>query len=138
MLILARRPGERVVIGDEILVTVMEVSASTVRLGIEAPRGVSIFREEIWLAVKEENRAAAEAQADSLPSAPVARPDEDAGQVSAPVVRPDEDAGQATAEPGPGPGEEPEVHPPSAPTGEPRGDAAASEQQPSPPRDPAS
>lgn len=71
MLILARRPGERVVIGDEILVTVMEVSASTVRLGIEAPRGVSIFREEIWLAVKEENRAAAEAQADALPSAPI-------------------------------------------------------------------
>jgi carbon storage regulator len=71
MLILARRPGERVVIGDEILVTVMEVSASTVRLGIEAPRGVSIFREEIWLAVKEENRAAAAAQADALPSAPI-------------------------------------------------------------------
>lgn len=71
MLILARRPGERVVIGDEILVTVMEVSASTVRLGIEAPRGVSIFREEIWLAVKEENKAAAEATADALPSQPV-------------------------------------------------------------------
>ncbi|MFZ1925591.1 MAG: carbon storage regulator CsrA [Solirubrobacteraceae bacterium] len=71
MLILARRPGERVVIGEDILVTVMEVSASTVRLGIEAPRGVSIFREEIWLAVKEENRAAAEAQADALPSAPI-------------------------------------------------------------------
>ena len=71
MLILARRTGERVVIGDEILVTVMEVSASTVRLGIEAPRGVSIFREEIWLAVKEENRAAAEASADALPSAPI-------------------------------------------------------------------
>ncbi len=58
-------------IGEDILVTVMEVSASTVRLGIEAPRGVSIFREEIWLAVKEENRAAAEAQADALPSAPI-------------------------------------------------------------------
>ena len=71
MLILARRPGERVVIGEDILVTVMEVSASTVRLGIEAPRGVSIFREEIWLAVKEENRAAAEAQADALPSASI-------------------------------------------------------------------
>jgi carbon storage regulator len=71
MLILARRPGERVVIGEDILVTVMEVSASTVRLGIEAPRGVSIFREEIWLAVKEENRAAAEAQADALPLAPI-------------------------------------------------------------------
>jgi carbon storage regulator len=71
MLILARRQGERVVIGDEILVTVMEVSGSTVRLGIEAPQGVSIFREEIWLAVKEENRAAAAAQADALATLPV-------------------------------------------------------------------
>jgi carbon storage regulator len=71
MLILARRTGERVVIGDEILVTVMEISGSTVRLGIEAPQGISIFREEIWLAVKEENRAAAEVSADALPAAPI-------------------------------------------------------------------
>jgi carbon storage regulator len=70
MLILTRRPGERVVIGDEILVTVMAVSGHTVRLGIEAPAGVPIYREEIWLAVKEENRAAAAAAADALPSAP--------------------------------------------------------------------
>ena len=61
MLILTRRPGERVVIGDDILVTVMGVSGHTVRLGIEAPKGVSIYREEIWLAVEEENRAAAAA-----------------------------------------------------------------------------
>ncbi len=59
-------------IGDEILVTVMEISGSTVRLGIEAPQGISIFREEIWLAVKEENRAAAEVAADALPAAPIA------------------------------------------------------------------
>ena len=70
MLILTRRPGERVVIGDEILVTVMGVSGHTVRLGIEAPGGISIYREEIWLAVKEENRAAAAAAADALPPAP--------------------------------------------------------------------
>jgi carbon storage regulator len=69
MLILTRRPGERVVIGDEeILVTVMGVSGHTVRLGIEAPQGVSIYREEIWLAVKAENRAAAAAEADALPA----------------------------------------------------------------------
>ena len=61
MLILTRRPGERVVIGDEILVTVMAVSGHTVRLGIEAPQGIPIYREEIWLAVMEENRAAAAA-----------------------------------------------------------------------------
>jgi carbon storage regulator len=69
MLILTRRPGERVVIGDEVLVTVMSVSGHTVRLGISAPQGVPIYREEIWLAVKEENRAAA-AATDALPSAP--------------------------------------------------------------------
>jgi carbon storage regulator len=71
MLILTRRPGERVVIGDNVLVTVMGVSGHTVRLGIEAPEGISIYREEIWLAVEEENRAAAEA-AGELPGAPAA------------------------------------------------------------------
>jgi carbon storage regulator len=70
MLILTRRPGERVVIGDEILVTVMGVSGHTVRLGIAAPEGVPIYREEIWLAVKEENRAAAAATVDALPASP--------------------------------------------------------------------
>jgi carbon storage regulator len=68
MLILTRRAGERVVIGEDVLVTVMEVSGQTVRLGIAAPQGVPIYREEIWLAVKEENRAAAEAAADALPA----------------------------------------------------------------------
>jgi carbon storage regulator len=68
MLILTRRPGERVVIGDDILVTVMGVSGHTVRLGIAAPGGVPIYREEIWLAVKEENRAAAAATADAIPT----------------------------------------------------------------------
>jgi carbon storage regulator len=66
----ARRPGERVVIGEEILVTVMAVSGHTVRLGIEAPQGIPIYREEIWLAVMEENRAAAEAAPDALPPLP--------------------------------------------------------------------
>ena len=72
MLILTRRPGERVVIGDDILITVMGVSGHTVRLGIAAPEGVSIYREEIWLAVKEENRAAAAADPESLPTSPPA------------------------------------------------------------------
>jgi carbon storage regulator len=59
-----------VVIGDDVLVTVMEVNGQTVRLGIEAPKGLAIYREEIWLAVKEENRAAAEADLEALPTAP--------------------------------------------------------------------
>jgi carbon storage regulator len=76
MLILTRRPGERVVIGGEILVTVMGVSGHTVRLGIEAPEGVSIYREEIVIAVEAENRAAAEAGAEDLPAPPMRRPRE--------------------------------------------------------------
>jgi carbon storage regulator len=69
VLILTRRPGERVVIAEDILIEVMGVSGHTVRLGISAPQGVSIYREEIWLAVKEENRAAAAADPASLPAA---------------------------------------------------------------------
>jgi len=76
MLILTRRPGERVVIGDNILVTVMGVSGHTVRLGIEAPEGISIYREEIWLAVEEENRAAAAAAAEDLPATSASKPGE--------------------------------------------------------------
>lgn len=57
-------------IGENVLVTVMGVSGHTVRLGIEAPSGVPIYREEIWLAVREENRAAAEASPDALASLP--------------------------------------------------------------------
>jgi carbon storage regulator len=74
MLILTRRPGERVVIGEDILITVMGVSGHTVRLGIAAPEGVPIYREEIWLAVKEENRAAAEADPGALPAGPPSPP----------------------------------------------------------------
>jgi carbon storage regulator len=77
MLILTRRPGERVVIGDDILVTVMGVSGHTVRLGIAAPEGIPIYREEIWLAVMEENRAAAETNADALAAKPPTDPPTD-------------------------------------------------------------
>lgn len=88
-------------IGEDILVTVMEVSASTVRLGIEAPRGVSIFREEIWLAVKEENRAAAEAQADALPSAPIDEVREEAVAPVSEASPKDEDSPQPEGAPEP-------------------------------------
>ncbi len=82
MLILTRRPGERVVIGDDILVTVMGVSGHTVRLGIEAPEGISIYREEIWLAVEAENRAAAEAAAEDLPAGGVGGARSSGGEAS--------------------------------------------------------
>ncbi|MGO9322282.1 MAG: carbon storage regulator CsrA [Solirubrobacteraceae bacterium] len=100
MLILTRRPGERVVIGDEIMVTVMGVSGHTVRLGIAAPQGVPIYREEIWLAVKEENRAAAEAKVDALPAEPPKAPAETPRETSAqaPAETPAETSAQTPAE----------------------------------------
>jgi carbon storage regulator len=95
MLILTRRPGERVVIGDEILVTVMGVSGHTVRLGIAAPEGVPIYREEIWLAVKEENRAAAEATPDALPAEPPEKPAAETPESPTPETSPEEPSGAA-------------------------------------------
>jgi carbon storage regulator len=71
MLKITRRAGERIIVGDDIIVTVLEVSGSTARIGIEAPAAVRIFREEIWVAVKRENEAAASAAAETtLPDVP--------------------------------------------------------------------
>ena len=61
MLNITRRRGERIVVGDDIFVSVLEVSGQTVRLGIDAPRSVRVYREEIWLEVKAQNEAAAAA-----------------------------------------------------------------------------
>jgi carbon storage regulator len=68
MLVITRRSGERVVLGDDITITVLEISGSTVRLGIDAPTEVPVYRHEIWLAVKAENQAAANTEVTSLPS----------------------------------------------------------------------
>jgi carbon storage regulator len=58
---LTRKPLQTIVIGDDIRVQVIQIAGGAVRIGIEAPRSVSIYREEIWDAVREENAAAAEA-----------------------------------------------------------------------------
>ncbi len=70
MLIITRRAGEKVMIGDDIVVEVMEIVGNQVRLGVRAPRSVRVYREEIWRAVKDENRAAATEAPATLPTAP--------------------------------------------------------------------
>ena len=69
MLRIKRRAGERVIVGDDVVIEVLEVRGGTVRLGIEAPRSVPVYREEIWLEIKRENEASAAAGA--LPDLPV-------------------------------------------------------------------
>ena len=54
MLVLTRKPNESIVIGDDIEVTVLQVSRDKVRIGIEAPRDVPIFRMEVYLEIQRE------------------------------------------------------------------------------------
>lgn len=67
MLIVTRRPGERIMLGPDVTVEVMEIAGNTVRIGIDAPRSVPVYREELWTTVKQENEAAAKSAADGLP-----------------------------------------------------------------------
>ena len=69
MLTISRRQGERILIGDGIVIEVVEVSGSSVRIGITAPREQRIYREELWERVKQENEAAARADF-SAPAVP--------------------------------------------------------------------
>ncbi len=68
MLVITRKSGERICLGDEITITVLDIVGSSVRLGIEAPAEVPVYRHEIWAAVKAENQAAAEAGKGDLPT----------------------------------------------------------------------
>ena len=61
MLILSRRLGESVTIGDDIVVTVVGISGGQIRLGISAPKAVRVLREEIYKAIQKENQSAAAA-----------------------------------------------------------------------------
>lgn len=55
MLVLTRKKGESIVIQDNIEVTVLSVEGETVKIGISAPKHVDIFRQEIYLSIKESN-----------------------------------------------------------------------------------
>lgn len=60
MLILTRKPGESLYIGDNVKVTVVEIKGNQIRVGIEAPSDLRIYREEIYLQILDENKKAAE------------------------------------------------------------------------------
>ncbi|HTU68083.1 MAG TPA: carbon storage regulator CsrA [Steroidobacteraceae bacterium] len=68
MLILTRRVGESVVIGEDVTVTVLGVKGNQVRIGINAPKTVAVHREEIFERIKSGRGGEGNAQSDDQPS----------------------------------------------------------------------
>ena len=60
MLILSRKVNEKIIIGEDVSVSVIEIRGDQVRLGVDAPKNVKVFRQEVFDAIKAENKAAAE------------------------------------------------------------------------------
>jgi carbon storage regulator len=67
MLILTRKAGESLYIGDQVKVTIMELKGNQVRVGIDAPSTMKIYREEIYRQILEENQQAAKGIGEELP-----------------------------------------------------------------------
>lgn len=58
MLVLTRKPGEKILIGDDIVITVLDARGDSIRIGVDAPRGIKIQRSEVVQAVAEANAEA--------------------------------------------------------------------------------
>jgi carbon storage regulator len=71
MLVLSRKPGEALKVGEDVEITVVEVKGDMVRIGIQAPRDVQVWRRELWEAIVAENiKAAGETAAPDIPLIP--------------------------------------------------------------------
>lgn len=68
MLVLSRRVGESVVVGDDVTITVLEVRGDVVRIGIDAPRSVSVHRAELLQELAETNQESASPSEDAVAS----------------------------------------------------------------------
>lgn len=64
MLVLSRQRDESIIIGDNVVITVVDVRGDKVRLGIEAPREIPVHRREVYEAIQRENRRAAQLDTD--------------------------------------------------------------------------
>ena len=62
MLILTRKTNEKIKIGNEITLSIIEIKGEQVKIGVEAPKEVKVFRQDVFNAIKNENRAAATSQ----------------------------------------------------------------------------
>ena len=63
MLILSRKINEKIMIGDDISVSIIEIRGDQVRIGVDAPKSVKVFRQEVFDAIRAENKAAAQSAA---------------------------------------------------------------------------
>ncbi len=61
MLALSRRINESIIIGEDIELSILDIKGDQVKIGISAPKTVPVYRKEIYLSIKEENKRAAEA-----------------------------------------------------------------------------
>jgi carbon storage regulator len=68
MLILSRRLNECIMIGDEVEISVVDIKGDQIKLGIQAPRSIKIYRKEVYQAIQQENIAAVKAEPAALPS----------------------------------------------------------------------
>jgi carbon storage regulator len=75
MLVLSRQRDESIIIGDNIVVTIVDVRGDKVRLGIEAPREVSVHRREVYEAIQRENQQAARIRPDDARRVPGGAPE---------------------------------------------------------------
>ena len=67
MLILSRKVDERIMIGDEIEISVIDIRGDQVKIGIEAPRAIKVYRKEVYQAIQQENIEAVKAKPSALP-----------------------------------------------------------------------
>jgi carbon storage regulator len=66
MLILTRRIGESIHLGDDIKITVLSIQGKQIKIGLVVPDDMTVYREEVWIRVQEQNKAALELQENDL------------------------------------------------------------------------
>lgn len=76
MLVLSRQRDETIMIGDDIEVTVVDIRGDKVRLGINAPKNVTVHRKEVYEAIRRENREAAQVKPEDLPGMKLPMPNQ--------------------------------------------------------------
>ncbi len=69
MLVLSRKVNEKVMIGNDVTITIVKIDRNQVRIGIEAPRSVPVFRKEVWIEIQRDQAEAGEDVSDEVQKA---------------------------------------------------------------------